>query len=115
MSDNSTTTNSIHRETKYFKILHKRIENTTTITCNTGCIVGSNQVIVILPNDIRIFIEEVLLYLRATHTLLMIKDICHSGYHVTTMCEEDVEYLHITISDGSGREHYRNFLWVGLV
>jgi hypothetical protein len=31
------------------------------------------------------------------------------------MCEEDIEYLHITISDGSGREHYRNFLWVGLV
>jgi hypothetical protein len=90
-------------------------ENTTTIRGNIGCIVGSGQVIVILPNDTRIFIEEVLLYLRATRTLLTFKDICHSGYHVTTMCEEDIEYLHITISDGSGREHSRNFLSVVLV
>jgi hypothetical protein len=95
----SIATNLILREAKYFQTLLKRTKNMTAIVGNNGHIVGSSQAIVVLPNDTRIFIEEMFMYPLATHTLLTFKDICHSGYHVTTMCEGGVEYLHIIASN----------------
>jgi hypothetical protein len=51
-------------------------------------------------NDTRILIKEVFLHLGATYTLLMFKDIVRIGYHLTTACNDGVEYLHITALDG---------------
>jgi hypothetical protein len=42
----------------------------------------------------------VFLYPGAIHTLLTLKDIYHSGYHVTSTCEDGVEYLHIIVLGG---------------
>jgi hypothetical protein len=95
----STATNSILRETKYFQTLLKRTKNITTIVGNNGRIVDSGRAIVVLPNGTRIFIEEAFLYPGATRTLLAFKDICRSGYHITTASVSGAEYLHITSTD----------------
>ena len=57
---------------------------------------------VVLPNNTSIFIEEAFLYPGAVRTLHTFKDIRRSGYHVTTACENVVEYLYITIADECG-------------
>jgi len=54
---------------------------------------------VVLPDDTRIFIEEAFLYPGAERNLLTFKDIRRSGYHVSTACENGVEYLYLTESD----------------
>lgn len=101
------TINSILRETTYFQTLQKKAKNITIIINNSNHVVGSSRDAIILHNDNRFFIEEVFLYPRATHTFLTFKYIGHSGYHVTTTCADDVEYLHITTSDICETEWYK--------
>lgn len=96
---NSAATNTILRETCYFQTLRKRTENLITIARSNGRIVGSEQAIVVLPNNTRIFIEEAFLYPGAQCTLLTFKDIRQNGYHVTTACEGRAKFLYITELD----------------
>ena len=98
----SVATNTILRETKYFQTLQKKTENITTIVGRNGHIVGSGRAVVVLPNNTSIFIEEAFLYPGGVRTLLTFKDIRRSGYHVTTACENGVEYLYITTADECG-------------
>ena len=98
----SATTNTILRETKYFQTLQKKTENITMIVGRNGHIVGSGGAMVVLPNNTSIFIEEAFLYPGAVRTLLTFNDIHHSGYHVTTACENGAEYLYITTADECG-------------
>ena len=98
----STATNTILRETKYFQTLKKKTKNITTIVGRNGQFVGCGRAVVVLPNNTSIFIEEAFLYLGAIRTLLTFKDIHRSGYHVTTACENGAEYLYITTIDECG-------------
>jgi hypothetical protein len=94
----SAATNSILRETKYFQTLRKRTENLLTIAGSNGRVIGSGRAVVVLPNNTRIFIDEAFLYPGAERNLLTFKDICRSGYHVTTATESGAKYLYITMS-----------------
>ena len=95
----SAATNSILRDTRFFETLRKRAENVLTIAGSNGRVVGSGRAIVVLPDDTRMFIEEAFLYPGAERNLLTFKDIRRSGYHVSTACENGVEYLYLTESD----------------
>jgi hypothetical protein len=58
----SAATNTIIRETKYFQIPKKKIENIITIAGSNDHIVGSGRAVVVLPSNTSIFIEEAYLY-----------------------------------------------------
>jgi hypothetical protein len=96
----SCTTNSILRETKYFQTLTRRTENILTITGRDTNIVGSGRATIVLPMGTQVTIENVLLYLDSTHTLLSYRDICKNGLHVITHEKNNEEFLHIIKKNG---------------
>ena len=96
----STTINSTLRETKYFQTLQKRTENILTIAGSIGRIIGYGRATVVLPNNTRITIDEAFLYPGAQRNLLTFKDICRSGYHITTTIDSGTKYLYIMESKG---------------
>jgi hypothetical protein len=98
----SCTINIILRETKYFKTLTKRTENILTIAGRDACIVGSEKAIIILPMGTQVTIENALLYLDSTHTLLSYRDIRKNGLHIVTHEENKKESLLITKTNGDG-------------
>ena len=98
----SAATNTILLRQNIFRHYRKRLKNITTIVGRNGHIVGSGRAVVVLPNNTSFFIEEAFLYPGAVRTLLTFKDICRSGYHVTTACENGAEYLYITTADECG-------------
>jgi hypothetical protein len=78
------TTNTILRETKYFQTLTKRMKNILTIARRDTCMVGSRKATTILPMGTQVTIDNVLLYLNSTHTLLSYRNICKNGLHIVT-------------------------------
>jgi hypothetical protein len=80
----SSTTNSIFRETKYFQTLTQRSGNILTIIGRDATIVGSSRATITFPNDTQVMIKAVLLYPDSTHTLISFRDIWKSGLHVCT-------------------------------
>jgi hypothetical protein len=76
----SFTTNMIHRETKYFQTLTKRMGNILTIAGRNACIVGSERATIILPMVTQVIIENVLMYPDSNRTLLSYRDIQRMGY-----------------------------------
>jgi hypothetical protein len=99
---NSCTTNIIRKETKCFQTLIKRTGNILTIAGRDACIVGSSKATIILPIDTQITIENVLLYLDSTRTLLSYRDIHKNGLHIVTHEENNEESLLITKTNGDG-------------
>jgi hypothetical protein len=78
----STTTNTILREIKYFQTLTKSKGNVTTIAGCNAMIVGLYRAIIILPVGTQLVIEDALLYPNSTRTLLSCKDIRRNGFHI---------------------------------
>jgi hypothetical protein len=100
----SYTTNSILRETKYFRTPTKRMENILTIARRDTSIISSGKDTIILPMDTQIKIENALLYPDSTCTLLSYRDIHKNGLHVITHEENNAEFLLITKSNGDGHD-----------
>jgi hypothetical protein len=67
-------------------------------------IVGSERATITFPNGTQVTIEDVLLYLDSTHTLISFRDIWKSGLHVCTREDNKEEFLHITKYSGYGHE-----------
>ena len=78
------TTNSILREVKYFQTLTKRKGNILKIIGYDVVIASSGRAIITLPMGTTITIEDALLYIDSTHTLLSYRDIHKNGYHIKT-------------------------------
>ena len=89
----SSTTNSILRETKYFQTLTKRQGNVLTIVGRDATIVGSGRATITLPMGTQLTIEDALLYPDSTRTLLSYRDIRKNGLHVETHEEQKEEFL----------------------
>jgi hypothetical protein len=100
----SCTTNSILRETKYFQTLIRRTGNILTIAGRDTNIVGSGQATIVLPMGTQVTIENALLYLDSTHTLLSYRDIRKNGLHVITHEENNEEFLHIIKKNGDDHD-----------
>ena len=100
----SCSSNTVLREIKYFQTLTKREGNVLTIAGRDAMIVGSGRATIVLPMGTQITIEEALLYLDATHTLLNYKDIRCNGIHVETHEENKEEFLLFTKDNGLGKE-----------
>jgi hypothetical protein len=101
---NSCTTDSILRETKYFQTLTRRSGNVLTITRCDATIVGSRRATIMFLNGIQVMIDDALLYLDSTHTLISFRDIWKSGLHVCTYEDNKEEFLLITKSSRNGHE-----------
>jgi hypothetical protein len=80
----SCITNSIHKETKYFQTLTKMTSNILTITGGDAQIVGSRRATITLPMGTQVTIENALLYLDSTCTLLSYRDIHKNELRVIT-------------------------------
>jgi hypothetical protein len=100
----SCTTNYMLRETKYFQTLIKRTENILTIVGRDMTIVDSRKCTVTLPMGTQITIENALLYVDSTHTLLHYRDIRQNGLHVITHEENNKKFLLITKSNGDDHD-----------
>jgi hypothetical protein len=96
------TTNTIHRKTKYFQTLTKRMGNILTIAGHDVCIVGSRKATIILSMGTQVTIENALFYPDATHTLLSYRDIHKNRLHIVTYEKNNEESLLITKSNGDG-------------
>jgi hypothetical protein len=64
--------------------------------------VGTGQATIILSMGTHVTIENALLYLDSTHTLLSYRDICKNGLHVITHEENNEEFLHIIKKNRDG-------------
>jgi hypothetical protein len=100
----SSTINSIFRETKYFQTLTQRSGNILTIVGRDATIVGSSRATITFPNDTQVMIKAILLYPDSTHTLISFRDIRKSGLHVCTHEDNKEEFLIVTKSFGNGHE-----------
>jgi hypothetical protein len=98
----SYITNTILRKTKYFQTLTKRTENIMTIARHDTCIVGSEKATIILHMGTQVTIENALLYLDSTRTLLSYRDIRKNGLHIVTHEENNKESLPVTKTNGDG-------------
>jgi hypothetical protein len=67
-------------------------------------IVGSGRATRMFPNGTQVMIENALLYLDSTHTLISFRDIRKSGLHVCIHEDNKEEFLLITKSFGYGHE-----------
>jgi hypothetical protein len=94
--EDSCTTNTILRETKYFQTITKRMENILTIVGRDTCIVGSEKTTIILLIGTQITIENTLLYPDSTRTILSYRDIRKNELHIVTHEENNNESLLIT-------------------
>jgi hypothetical protein len=92
----SCTTNTILMEIKYFQTLTKRTGNILTITGRDACIVGSEKATIIFPMCTQVIIENTLLYLDSTYTLLSYRNIRKNWLHIVTHEENNEECLLIT-------------------
>jgi hypothetical protein len=90
----SCTTSTILRETKYFQTLTKRTGNILTIAGCSACIVGYEKVTIILLMGTQVTIENALLYLDSTRTLLSYRDIRKNRLHIVTHQENNEESPH---------------------
>jgi uncharacterized protein YbaR (Trm112 family) len=103
----SCITNTISRETKYFKTLTKRMGNILIVPRRDACIVGSEKATIILPLGTQVTIKNTLLYPDSTHTLLSYRDIRKNGSHIVTHEEKNEECLLITKTNGDAYDIFR--------
>jgi hypothetical protein len=94
----SCVTNSILRETKYFHTITRRSGNILTIAGRDAKIDGFGRATITFPNGTQVTIEDALLYLDSTHTLISFRDIRKSGLHVYIHEDNKEEFLLITKS-----------------
>jgi hypothetical protein len=99
---NGCTTNSIFRKTKYLQTLIQRCRTVLIITGHDATIVDSGRATITFSNGTQVMIEDVLLYLDSTRTLINFRDIRKSGLHVCTHEDNKEESLFITKSSEYG-------------
>jgi hypothetical protein len=75
----------------------------TTVGRDTN-IVGPERATIVLPMGTQVTIENALLYLNSTRTLLSYIDIHKNGLHVITHEENNEEFLHIIKKNGDGHD-----------
>jgi hypothetical protein len=75
-----------------------------TIAGRDATIVSSGQATITFPNGTQVMIEDVLLYLDSTRTLISFRDIRKSGLYVCTHEDNKEEFLLITKSSGYDHE-----------
>ena len=92
----SCTINSIIREMKYFQTLKKREGNIMTIAGCDALIVDLGRATITLPMGTQIMMEDALLYLDLTRTLLSFRDVRKNGFHVETHMDNKEEFLLFT-------------------
>jgi hypothetical protein len=95
----SCTTNTILRKIKYFQTLTKRTENILIIAGRDACIVDFGKATIILPMGTQVTIENALLYLDSTSTLLSYRDIRKNGLHILTHEENNEESLLLKLTE----------------
>jgi hypothetical protein len=100
----SCTINFILTETKYFQTLTRRTKNILTIArCDTD-IVSYGQATIVLHMGTQVTIENALLYLDSTRTLLSYRDIHKNRLHVVTHEENNEEFLYIIKKNEDGHD-----------
>jgi hypothetical protein len=75
-----------------------------TIAGRDATIVSSGQATITFPNGTQVTIENALLYLDSTRTLISFRDIRKSGLYVCTHEDNKEEFLLITKSSRYGHE-----------
>jgi len=93
----SVTTHTILKDKKYFQILTLCKANVNTISGSSNLIEDSRRVIIILPNDTKLCIDNALYSSKSRRNLLSLKDIRYNGYYIETNNEGNEEFLY-TIS-----------------
>jgi hypothetical protein len=99
----SCTTNSI-REIKYFQTLTWSSGNVLTIAGRDATIVSSGRATITFPNGTHVTIEDALLYLNSTRTLISFRYIQKNMLHVCTHEDNKEEFLLITKSSEYAHE-----------
>jgi hypothetical protein len=74
-------------------------------------IVGSDWDIIVLLMGTQVIIENAILYLDSTRTLLNYRDICKNELHVITHEENNEEFLHIIKKNRDDHEEMTMILW----
>jgi len=92
---NSATTHTILKEKKYFEYLTLTKANITTISGPINMIKDSGRANILLPNNTKLDIKDVLYSPEFRRNLPSFKDICVNGYHIETIDEDKKEYLYI--------------------
>ena len=97
----SATTHTILRESKYFLELIPIQVKINIISGPADLIEGSRRAMILLPNNTRLDIENVLYSSKSRRNLLSFRDIRMNGYHVETIDEKGIEYLCLTLKKSS--------------
>ena len=92
----SATSHTILKNKKYFSHLINREASVSTITGSAKIIEGSGRVNIILPMGAQLEIFDALYSPKSQRNLLSFEDIRRNGYHIETMNEENIKFLHIT-------------------
>ncbi|KAG4169619.1 hypothetical protein ERO13_A12G091222v2, partial [Gossypium hirsutum] len=67
-----------------------------TILGSSKLIEGFERAIILLLNGTKFVIDDALFFSKSQRNLLSFKDIHINGYHIETINEKNIEYLHIT-------------------
>ena len=92
---NTATTHIILKENKYFEYLTLTKPNVTTISGLTDMIKDFGRANILLLNNTKLGIKDVLYSPKFRRNLPSFKDICANGYHIETIDEDKNEYLYI--------------------
>ncbi|PIN04101.1 hypothetical protein CDL12_23366 [Handroanthus impetiginosus] len=95
LTDNATT-HTILRNEKYFSCLVMKEANVNTISGSTKLIEGFGKANILLPGETKFVIDDALFSSKSQRNLLSFKDIGQNGYHIETINDQNIEYLHIT-------------------
>jgi peptide/histidine transporter 3/4 len=92
----SATTHTILKSKVHFSylVVHDAIVN--TISGSAKLIEGSGRATIMLPCGTKTNIKEALYTPKSRRNLLSFRDIRRNGYHIETICEDNLEYIIIT-------------------
>ena len=90
------TTHTILRDKRYFLELTLIKENVSTISGTINLVEGFGRANIMLPNGIRVHINDVLYSRKSRRNLLNFKNIRRNEYHIETMNEDNIKYFYIT-------------------
>jgi hypothetical protein len=91
----SGTRNTILKSKKYFSQLSTTKTHVNIISSISNLIESSEIVYILLPEGIKLIINDALYSNKFRKNLLSLKDIRRNGYHIETMTENNIEYLQI--------------------
>jgi hypothetical protein len=89
----SGTTNIILKSKRYFSQLSHVETYVNIISSASNLIEGSSRACILLPEGIKLIINDALYSSKFRINLLSFKGIRRNGYHIKTMIENNIEYL----------------------